>query len=125
MIRRELTDVHMDNKTNTVVKSNGAVNSNGNPRVSDGTESNNYEVKECTAENSVIESGHEKQDVLSVKSTNFGTDIPEGKNEKAEDQKSTDNKKLSTTALKSSGAGNTHMHHTTSKTGANGTDYSA
>ena len=57
MIRRELTDVHMDNKTNTVVKSNGAVNSNGNPRVSDGTESNNYEVKECTAKNSVIESG--------------------------------------------------------------------
>ena len=118
---RELTDVHMDNKPNGVVKSNGVVNSNGNPRVSEGTESNNYEVKEYTTENSVVENGHEKQDMLSVKSTNFGTDIPEGKNEKDEDQKSTDNKKLSTTASKSSGAGNTHVHHTTSKTGANGT----
>ncbi|XP_022744084.1 protein WVD2-like 1 [Durio zibethinus] len=118
---RELTDVHMDNKPNSVVKSNGLVTSNGNPRVSEGTESNNYEVNKCTAENSVIENGHEKQDVLSVKSTNFGTDIPEGKNEKAEDQKPTDNKKLSTTASKSSGAGNTHVHHTTSKTCSNGT----
>ncbi|XWS57703.1 hypothetical protein CRYUN_Cryun09bG0196300 [Craigia yunnanensis] len=118
---RELTDVHMDNKPNGVVKSNGVVNSNGNPRVSESTELNNYEVKEYTAENSLVENGHEKQDVLSVKTTNFGTDIPEGKNEKAEDQKSTDNKKLSTTASKSSGAGNTHGQHTTSKTGANGT----
>ncbi|XWS42523.1 hypothetical protein CRYUN_Cryun16bG0021500 [Craigia yunnanensis] len=101
---RELTDVHMDNKPNGVVKSNGAVISNGNPRVSEGTESKNYEVKECTAEN---------QDVLEVKSTNFGTDIPDEKNEKAGDQKST--------ASKSSGAGNTHVHHTTSKGGANGT----
>ncbi|XP_022719133.1 protein WVD2-like 1 [Durio zibethinus] len=112
---RELTDVHMDNKPN------GVLNSNGNPRVSEGTESNNYEVKECTAENSVAENGHDKQDVLGVKSTNFGTDIPEGKSEKAEDQKSTDNKKLSTTASKSTGARNTHAYHTISKTGANGT----
>ncbi|XVF31090.1 hypothetical protein REPUB_Repub16aG0115700 [Reevesia pubescens] len=119
---RELTDVHMDNNPNGVVKSNGLVNSNGNPRVSEGNESNNYEVKECTAGNSVIENGHEKQDVLGIKSTNFGTDIPEGKNEKVEDQKSTENKKLSTTSSKSTGAGNAHAHHTTSKTSANGTE---
>ena len=118
---RELTDVHMDNKPNGVVKSNGVVNSNGNPRVSEGTESKNYEVKECTTENSVVENGLENQDVMGVKSTNFGTDIPDEKNEKAGDQKSTDNKKLSTTASKSSGAGHTHVHHTTSKGGANGT----
>ncbi|XVE89915.1 hypothetical protein DITRI_Ditri20bG0034200 [Diplodiscus trichospermus] len=118
---RELPDMHMDNKPNGVVKSNGVVNSNGSPRVSEGSESNNYEIKECTAENLVVENGCEKQDVLSVKSTNIGTDIPEGKNEKAEDLKSIDNKKISTTASKPSGAGNTPMHHIISKTGANGT----
>ncbi|XVF42217.1 hypothetical protein PTKIN_Ptkin01aG0342800 [Pterospermum kingtungense] len=117
---RELTDVHMDGKPNSVAKSNGVANSNGSPRVSEGTESNNYEVKECTTEKSVVENGHETQDVLSVKSANFGTGIPEGKNEKAEDQKSPDNKKLVTAASKSYGAGNTHVNHTTSKTVADG-----
>ncbi|XVF06347.1 hypothetical protein REPUB_Repub06bG0040200 [Reevesia pubescens] len=117
---RELTDVHMDNKPNGVVKSNGVVNSDGDTRVSEGTESNNYEVKECTAEKSVVENGHEKQDVLGAKSTNFGTCIPEGKNEKAEEQKSTNNTKLSTIASKSTG--NTHAHRTTSKIGANGSE---
>lgn len=119
---RELTDVHMDNMPNGVVQTNGVVNSNGNPKVSQDTESNNYEVKECTTEKAVVENGHEKQEVLSVKSTNFGTDIDEKKNEKAEDQKSPDNKKLITTASKSSGGGNTHVHLTTSNAGANGTE---
>ncbi|KAK8650117.1 hypothetical protein V6N13_139766 [Hibiscus sabdariffa] len=83
---RELTDAGMDNKPNGVVKSNG------NLRVSKGTESNGYEVKECTEKNSVVENGDEKQELLGVKSTNFGTDIPEEKSEKAEDHKSMDNK---------------------------------
>ncbi|XP_039063989.1 protein WVD2-like 1 isoform X2 [Hibiscus syriacus] len=90
-MRRELTDADMDNKPNGVVKSNG------NPRVPKGTESNGYEVKECTAKNSVIEIDHEKQELLGVKSTNFGTDIPEEKNEKAEDHKSMDNEFDTTT----------------------------
>ncbi|XVF57212.1 hypothetical protein PTKIN_Ptkin06aG0186400 [Pterospermum kingtungense] len=110
---RELTDVHMDNKPNGVVKSNGVVNSNGSPRDSEGTDSKKYEVKECTAEKSV-DNGLKNQ-------TNLGSDIPDEKNEKAGGQKSTDSKKLSTAASKSSGAGNTHAHDTTSKTSANGT----
>ncbi|XP_039040751.1 protein WVD2-like 1 [Hibiscus syriacus] len=91
---RELTDVRMDDKPN------GAVKSNGSRRVWQGIKSNNYEVKRCAVEKSVLENGHEKQDVLAVKSTNFGTSTPEGKNEKAEDQKFTDIKKLSTAASK-------------------------
>ena len=108
--------MHMDNKPNGVVKSNTVVKPNGNPRLSEGAESNNYEAKECTVENPVVEHVHEKQDVLGVKSTNFGT---EGKNEKTEDQKSTDNKKLSSPASKSASVGNTRAHHATSKTDAN------
>lgn len=118
---RELTDVHMDSKPNGVVKSNGVVNSNGNPIDSEGTESKKYEVKECTAEKSVVENGLENQDVQVVKSTNVGADIPDEKNEKDGGQKSTAGKKLNTTESKSSGAGNTHVHQTTSKAGANGT----
>ncbi|XP_022747535.1 protein WAVE-DAMPENED 2-like [Durio zibethinus] len=118
---RELVNVHMDNKPKGVVKSNGMVNSNGNPKVSEGPESKNSEVKECTAEQSVVENGLENQDVLGVKITNFRTNIPDEKNEKTGDQESTNNKKLGTTASKSSGAGNTHVHHTTSKAGPNGT----
>ncbi|KAK8564917.1 hypothetical protein V6N12_058496 [Hibiscus sabdariffa] len=98
---RELTDVRMDDKPN------GAVKSNGNRRVSQGTKSNNFEVKKCTVEKPVLENGHGKQDVLAVKSTNFGTNTPEEKNENPEAQKSADNKKLTTAA---------------SKTGANGTE---
>lgn len=103
---RELTNVDMDGKPN------GVVNSNGNLRVSEGSESSNYGVKECTAKNSVVDNGHEKQEVLGVKSTDFGTDVPE-------DQKCMDNDEFSATASKTNGAG--QAHHATSKTGANGT----
>ncbi|XP_039039367.1 protein WVD2-like 1 isoform X1 [Hibiscus syriacus] len=107
---KELTDVHMDDKLNAVVKSNG------NPQVSGGTESKDYEVKECT---SIIQDGTENQDVLDVKSTNFGTDIPDEKYEKIGDWKFTDDKKLSPTTSKSSGAEHVRVHNA-SKAGANG-----
>lgn len=116
---RELTDVHMDDKPNSVVKSNGVVNSNGNPRVSEDTESKNYEVKECTEENSIVQNGTVNEDVLGVKSSNFGTDIPDEKNEKIGDQKFTDHVKLSPAASKSGGAGDIRVHHN-SKAGGNG-----
>ncbi|XVE62797.1 hypothetical protein DITRI_Ditri06bG0148700 [Diplodiscus trichospermus] len=118
---RELTDVHMDNKPNGVVKSNGVMNSNSNLGVSEGSDSKNHAVKECTTDNSVVENGLASQDVLGVTSTNFGSDIPDEKNEKVGDQKSTDNKKLSPSASKSSAAGNSHVRHPTSNDGANGT----
>ncbi|KAL1060894.1 hypothetical protein V6Z11_1Z060900 [Gossypium hirsutum] len=105
---RELTDVHMDDKPNGVVKSNGVVNSNGAPR-----------VKECTEENSIVHNGTLNEDVLGVKSSNFGTDIPDEKKEKIGDQKFTDHVKLSPVASKSGGAGDIRVHHN-SKAGANG-----
>ncbi|MBA0771221.1 hypothetical protein Gotri_019716 [Gossypium trilobum] len=116
---RELTDVHMDDKPNGVVKSNGVVNSNGVLRVSEDTESKNYEVKECTEENSIVHNGIVNEDVLGVKSSNFGTDIPDEKNEKIGDQKFTDHVKLSPVASKSGGAADIRVHHN-SKAGANG-----
>ncbi|KAA3472208.1 protein WAVE-DAMPENED 2-like isoform X2 [Gossypium australe] len=116
---RELTDVHMDDKPDGVVKSDGVVNSNGAPRVSEDTESKNYEVKECTEENSIVHNGTVNEDVLGVKSSNFGTDIPDEKNVKIGDQKFTDHVKLSPVASKSGGAGDIRVHHN-SKAGANG-----
>lgn len=103
------------------VKPNGLVKSIVNRVNFQGTEPNNFTVKKCTTENSVVENGQEKQDVLCVKSTNFSTDIPEEKNEKAEDQKSADNK-LSTAESISTSVENTHANDTTSETGANGVE---
>ncbi|MBA0804039.1 hypothetical protein Gohar_014193, partial [Gossypium harknessii] len=82
------------------------------------TESKNYEVKECTEENSIVHNGTVNEDVLGVKSSNFGTDIPDEKNEKIGDQKFTDHVKLSPVASKSGGAGDIRVHHN-SKAGAN------
>ncbi|KAE8691268.1 TPX2 family protein, putative isoform 2 [Hibiscus syriacus] len=111
---RELTDVRMDDKPN------GTVKSNGSRRVWQGIKSNNYEVKSCTVEKSVLENGHGKQDVLAVKSTKFGTNTPEGKNEKVEDQKSADNKKLSNAASKMGANGTEKFNSTTSPTAGKG-----
>ncbi|KAK8570914.1 hypothetical protein V6N13_103311 [Hibiscus sabdariffa] len=116
---RELSDVHMDDSPNGVMKSNGLVNSNGDPRVLEGIESKNYEVKQCTEENSILQNGMVNQDVLDVKSANFGTYIPDEKDEKTGDRKFTDNEKLSPAASKSSGAEHIIVHDTP-KAGANG-----
>ncbi|KAL4324271.1 hypothetical protein GQ457_11G015350 [Hibiscus cannabinus] len=100
----------MDNKPNAVVKSNGI------PRVPEGTESNGYDVKECTAKNSVVENGQEKQEMLGGKSTHFGT------NAKAEDQKSTDNN-FGTTASRSVAAnGSANVDSTLSPTSTKGSE---
>ncbi|KAK8591312.1 hypothetical protein V6N13_031360 [Hibiscus sabdariffa] len=107
---RELTDADMDNKPNAVVKSNGI------PRVPEGTESNGYDVKECTAKNSVVENGQEKQEMLGGKSTHFGT------NAKAEDHKSMDNN-FGTTASRSVAAnGSANVDSTLSPTSTKGSE---
>ncbi|GMJ11228.1 hypothetical protein HRI_004792000 [Hibiscus trionum] len=118
LMGKELTDaVDMDEKPN------GAVKSNGYPRVSEGMESNGYDVKECTEKNSVVENGHEKEEMLSVKSTHFGTDVPEGKNAKAEDQMSMDNNNIGTTASRSIRAnGNVNGDSTLSPTSTKGSE---
>lgn len=110
---RELTDVQMDNKCNgVVVNSNGMSRGkvNAAPRIPEDTQSKDYEVKECTEENSVVENAHEKQDVQGVKSKKFDADLLEGRNENAGDHKSTDKKKSSSPASKASGAGIIHTH---------------
>ncbi|XP_062084453.1 protein WAVE-DAMPENED 2 isoform X2 [Humulus lupulus] len=54
----------------------------------DSSEAKDYEVKECTEENSVIEKHHEEQAVLGVKSINLDEGLTEDKNEKSAAQKS-------------------------------------
>lgn len=87
---RELTDVHMDTKPNGVVlTSNGASCDKVHeaPKHSDDDiEAKDYEVKECTTQNSV-ENCNEEQDVAGVKTTNFDADLAEGKNDKVGIQK--------------------------------------
>ncbi|KAK8542973.1 hypothetical protein V6N12_015548 [Hibiscus sabdariffa] len=113
LMGRELTDAVMDNKPNAVVKSNGIL------RVPEGTESNGYDVKECTAKNSVVENGQVKQEMLGVKSTHFGT------NAKAEDQKSMDNN-FGTTASRSVAAnGSANVDSTLSPTSTKGSEPSS
>lgn len=91
MMGRELTDVHMDKNSNGV-----APNSNGAscdkvhvaPKISeDDADAKDYEVKECTEENSV-ENFLEKQDELGMKSKNFDVDLTDDTNDKPAVQKS-------------------------------------
>ncbi|KDP23683.1 hypothetical protein JCGZ_23516 [Jatropha curcas] len=95
----------MDKKPNCVVlKSNSVSHDKAHslPKTSGGsTEGNDYQETECTEE-----------DVLGVKSTNFGSDLAEVKNEKPLPQKSSDDKNLSVPASESGGARNTHGQHT-------------
>ncbi|KAB1202722.1 Protein WVD2-like 1 [Morella rubra] len=80
--------------------------SHGKPHVAseiseDSSEAKDYEVKECTEENSVVDQCHEKQEVLGFKSTNVDTGGPDGKAEKPGTYKSGDNKTSSSTSSKS------------------------
>ncbi|KAJ0080051.1 hypothetical protein Patl1_23266 [Pistacia atlantica] len=87
---RELMDVHMDKKPNGVLKSNGASHDNVHvaPKISeDHIEAKDYDVKECTEENSV-DNCHDNQDVVVVKSKNFDTDEAKEQHESPGSQKS-------------------------------------
>lgn len=102
---RELTDLHMEKKPNGVAVVLEGV-SHGKPHVAseiseDSSEAKDYEVKECTEENSVVDQCHEKQEVLGFKSTNVDTGGPDGKAEKPGTYKSGDNKTSSSTSSKS------------------------
>ncbi|GAV74195.1 TPX2 domain-containing protein [Cephalotus follicularis] len=101
---RELMYKHADNKPNGVVNLNGVSHERVYvaPKIScDNFEAKDYEVKECTTENLV----DEKQDLLGVESTNFDVSLPEEKNGKSGDQKSGNDKKLSSPTSKSRGTG--------------------
>lgn len=71
------------------------------PRVAErNVEAKDYEVKECTEENLIIEKYHEKQEVLSVKRTNLDS---EEKYEKSGAEKFGEDKKSSPVGSKSPG----------------------
>ncbi|PON73443.1 TPX2, C-terminal [Trema orientale] len=81
---RELSGLQLEKKLNGISHDRVPVA----PTVSDDSfEAKDYEVKECTEENSVIEKCHEEL-VLGVKSTNLDGGLSEGKNEKSGAQKS-------------------------------------
>uniref|UniRef100_A0A2P2K7F1 Protein WVD2-like 1 n=1 Tax=Rhizophora mucronata TaxID=61149 RepID=A0A2P2K7F1_RHIMU len=111
---REFSSAHMDKKPNGVVlKSNHVSHDVAHvaPRISEDTiEEKEYE-KECTTEDSV-ENSSEIHDVLGVKGTNFGADLPEQKNCKPGTQKSSDDKNSGSTIPKSGGIGNVHAQQT-------------
>ncbi|KAM6577051.1 hypothetical protein CsatB_028888 [Cannabis sativa] len=82
---RELSGLDMEKKPNGI--SHDRVHAV--PTTSDdSSEAKDYEVKECTEENSVIEKHQEEQAVLGVKSINLDEGLSETKNEKSAAQKS-------------------------------------
>ncbi|XP_044500798.1 protein WVD2-like 2 [Mangifera indica] len=88
---RELMDVHLDKKPNGIANSNGASHDDAHvaPKISeDHIEVKDYDVKECTEENSVVDNCCEKQDVVVVQSKNFDTDEVDNQNENPGSQKS-------------------------------------
>lgn len=113
---REITGVKVEKKPNgVVVASNGVSHDKVHvaPKISEESfDTNDYEVKECTEENSVDEKFHEEQEVLGVKGTNLDEGLIEGENEKVGAQKSNDNKKSSSPASKSPAVGNVHTNYT-------------
>ena len=100
---RELSGLQMEKKPNGAVHDRVHVA----PRISqDSYQAKDYEVKECTEQNSPIEKRLEEQMVLGVKSTNLDEALSDGKNEKSGSHKSLDTKKSSSPASKSPSSAN-------------------
>ncbi|TKY52115.1 WVD2 1 [Spatholobus suberectus] len=102
---REVTGMQVvDKKPNGVVPaSNGSSNDKvcTSPKVAAAmVQAKDHEVKECTKADSFVEKCHEKKDVLSAKTTNCNSDLPEEEIEKSEVQKMGDSKKLSSPAAR-------------------------
>lgn len=92
---RDVTGLRTE--TRPSVKPNGVTHGTVHvaPRIAkERVEAKDYEAEDHTAKGTYVEESHEKQDVLSVKSTNCGPDPIEGKITKIEAVKSSD-KKLS------------------------------
>ncbi|KAF3452313.1 hypothetical protein FNV43_RR02746 [Rhamnella rubrinervis] len=113
---REITGVKVERKPNgVVVASNGVSHDKVHvaPKISEESfDTKDYEVKECTEENTVDEKFHEEQEVLGVKSTNLDEGLIEGGNEKIGAQKSSGNKKSASPASKSPAVGNVRTNYT-------------
>lgn len=113
---REITGVRVEKKSNgVVVASNGVSHDKVHvvPKIPEESfEKKDYEVKECTEENSVVEKLHEKPEVLGVKTTNLNEGLIEGENENPGTQKSSGNKKSISPSSKSPGVGNGRANYT-------------
>ncbi|XP_065853060.1 protein WVD2-like 2 [Euphorbia lathyris] len=113
---RELADEEMDRMSNGVaLMSNGISHDSAHalPKTSgDSVEEKEYEEKEFIGEDSVVENHNEKQSVLGVKSTNFDSELVDGKNEKMGAQKLSGGRSSGFTASKSGGAKGTRRQHT-------------
>ncbi|XP_059652813.1 protein WVD2-like 1 [Cornus florida] len=93
---RDVAGLRIDKKTDSL-KANSVDISHDrvhvSPKVSgDSIEEKDHETEVPTAEDSLVEECHEKQDVLVVKSTNHGVGLTEGKILKPEAHKSSDKK---------------------------------
>ncbi|XP_014514696.1 protein WVD2-like 1 isoform X1 [Vigna radiata var. radiata] len=107
---REVTGMQVvDKKPNGVVPASyGSSNDNVciSPKMAAAKDqAKDHEVKECTKGNSFVEKSHEKMDVLSAKTTNCNTDLPEEEIENSEGLKMGDSIKFS------SPAGKEHTSH--------------
>ncbi|BAT94958.1 Protein WVD2-like 3 [Vigna angularis] len=107
---REVTGMQVvDKKPNGVVPASyGSSNDNVciSPKIAAAkAQAKDHEVKECTIGNSFVEKSHEKKDVLSAKTTNCNTDLPEEEIENSEVLKMGDSIKFS------SPAGKEHTSH--------------
>ncbi|XP_015875437.3 protein WVD2-like 2 isoform X1 [Ziziphus jujuba] len=113
---REITGVRVEKKSNgVVVASNGVSHDKVRvvPKIPEESfEKKDYEVKECTEENSVVEKFHEKPEVLGVKTTNLDEGLIEGEDENHGTQKSSGNQKLISPSSKSPAAGNGRANYT-------------
>ncbi|KAF5454716.1 hypothetical protein F2P56_024363 [Juglans regia] len=111
---REVTDLHKEKKPNGVVVASNGVSHDKvlfAPETSeDSVEAKDYEVKECTEENSVADQYHDNQEVLGVKSTNLDPGVLEGKSDRPGAPKPNDNMKLSPHASRSAAVGNGRIY---------------
>jgi len=102
---REVTGMQVvDEKPNGVLPASyGSSNDNVciSPKMAAAkAQAKDHEVKECTKGNSFVEKSHEKKDVLSAKTTNCNTDLPEEEIENSEVVKMGDSIKFSSPAGK-------------------------
>nr|XP_027107362.1 protein WVD2-like 2 [Coffea arabica] len=91
---RDVTGLRIDKKPDNAPKSNGIDHMSVYVAPKIAVERDPSEVEDHSAKGTVVEDGHEKQDVLGVKSINFNPGLPEVKTQKAESLKALE-KKLS------------------------------
>lgn len=100
---RDVTGLLIDKKPSSLAKSNGIsqVKVHVDPKVTvESIETNGFEADDHDSKRTAVEDGQEKQDVLSVKSTNYGRGLPDAtKVHKVETLKANDKKLISPVKL--------------------------